>query len=61
MESYFTCNGSAFNKLQYPKLAEAYPALQDLTGSFLGDNEIAVTSHETRPCNIAFNYIVKAE
>ncbi len=130
MERYFTCNGSAFNKLQYPKLAEAYPngrlpdlrgefirgwddgrgvdgnrvlltnqsdALQDLNGSFLGDNEIAVTStgvfadggvvqgvygaennsiccktifdaarvartsHETRPRNIAFNYIVRAE
>ncbi|NHB97094.1 phage tail protein [Photorhabdus stackebrandtii] len=127
---YFTCNGSAFNKSQYPKLAEAYPggrlpdlrgefirgwddgrgvdkgrilltnqndALQDLKGSFQGDNEIAVTSqgvfgnggggwviggahnnadglktifdasrvartsHETRPRNIAFNYIVKAE
>ncbi|RAW91865.1 phage tail protein [Photorhabdus laumondii] len=127
---YFTCNGSAFNKLQYPKLAEAYPggrlpdlrgefirgwddgrgvdpsrilltnqsdALQDLKGSFKGDGEIAVstegvfanggivsgkygaqndnvsyktlfdaarvarTSHETRPRNIAFNYIVKAE
>ncbi|MCT8347461.1 phage tail protein [Photorhabdus temperata] len=127
---YFTCNGSAFNRSQYPKLAEAYPggrlpdlrgefirgwddgrgvdkdrilltnqsdALQDLKGSFMGDNEIAVTtkgvfvdggvvtgkwgaqndtychetifnasrvartSHETRPRNIAFNYIVKAE
>ncbi|MER2472072.1 phage tail protein [Photorhabdus laumondii] len=127
---YFTCNGSAFNKLQYPKLAEAYPngrlpdlrgefirgwddgrgvdagrilltnqsdALQDLKGSFKGDGEIAIstegvfanggavsgkygaqndnvsyktlfdasrvarTSHETRPRNIAFNYIVKAE
>ncbi|MCC8467028.1 phage tail protein [Photorhabdus bodei] len=127
---YFTCNGSTFNKLQYPKLAEAYPngrlpdlrgefirgwddgrgvdpgrilltnqsdALQDLKGSFKGDGEIAVTtegvfanggavsgkygaqndnvsyktlfdasrvartSHETRPRNIAFNYIVKAE
>ncbi|MBS9423043.1 tail fiber protein [Photorhabdus caribbeanensis] len=127
---YFTCNGSTFNKLQYPKLAEAYPdgrlpdlrgefirgwddgrgvdagrrlltnqsdALQDLKGSFKGDAEIAVstegvfanggvvsgkygaqndnfsyktlfdaarvarTSHETRPRNIAFNYIVKAE
>ncbi|MDB6368737.1 tail fiber protein [Photorhabdus bodei] len=127
---YFACNGSAFNKLQYPKLAEAYPngrlpdlrgefirgwddgrgvdpgrilltnqsdALQDLKGSFKGDGEIAVTtegvfanggavsgkygaqndnvsyktlfdasrvartSHETRPRNIAFNYIVKAE
>ncbi len=127
---YFTCNGSAFNKLQYPKLAEAYPngrlpdlrgefirgwddgrgvdkdralltnqsdALQDLRGSFVGDNGIAIstegvfanggtvngmygspndydsyktlfdasrvarTSHETRPRNIAFNYIVKAE
>ncbi|MEK9497944.1 tail fiber protein [Photorhabdus sp. P32] len=127
---YFTCNGSAFNKLQYPKLAEAYPdgrlpdlrgefirgwddgrgidsgralltnqsdALQDLKGSFIGDNSIAITaegvfanggtvngmngspndydsyktlfdasrvartSHETRPRNIAFNYIVKAE
>ncbi|WP_448511402.1 phage tail protein [Photorhabdus laumondii] len=126
---YFTCNGSTFNKLQYPKLAEAYPggrlpdlrgefirgwdngrgvdagriiltnqsdALQNLKGSFKGDNEIANsasgifakgayardngcvnneigyttlfdasrvarTSHETRPRNIAFNYIVKAE
>ncbi|MBS9437029.1 DNA-packaging protein [Photorhabdus noenieputensis] len=126
---YFTCNGSAFNTLQYPKLAAAYPdgrlpdlrgefirgwddgrgvdagrilltnqsdALQNLKGSFKGDNEIASsakgvfamgdfasnygglnnengyttlfdasrvarTSHETRPRNIAFNYIVKAE
>ncbi|TDB54202.1 tail fiber protein [Photorhabdus khanii] len=34
---YFTCNGSAFNKLQYPKLAEAYPdgRLPDLRGEFI--------------------------
>ncbi|WP_118984893.1 tail fiber protein [Photorhabdus sp. CRCIA-P01] len=127
---YFTCSGAAFNRSQYPKLAEAYPdgrlpdlrgefirgwddgrgidagrvlltnqndALQDLKGSFKGDGEVAEstegvfanggavsgpfgaqndnvgyktifdaarvarTSHETRPRNIAFNYIVKAE
>ncbi|TNH41593.1 phage tail protein [Photorhabdus luminescens] len=34
---YFTCNGSAFNRLQYPKLAEAYPdgRLPDLRGEFI--------------------------
>ncbi|TNH42334.1 phage tail protein [Photorhabdus luminescens] len=34
---YFTCNGSAFDKLQYPKLAEAYPdgRLPDLRGEFI--------------------------
>ncbi|MCT8345372.1 phage tail protein [Photorhabdus kleinii] len=34
---YFTCNGSAFDKLQYPKLAEAYPdgKLPDLRGEFI--------------------------
>ncbi|CAQ83744.1 MULTISPECIES: phage tail protein [Photorhabdus] len=34
---YFTCNGSAFNKSQYPKLAEAYPEgrLPDLRGEFI--------------------------
>ncbi|WP_387491748.1 tail fiber protein [Photorhabdus sp. RM96S] len=34
---YFACNGSAFNKLQYPKLAEAYPdgRLPDLRGEFI--------------------------
>ncbi|KOY61016.1 DNA-packaging protein [Photorhabdus heterorhabditis] len=34
---YFTCNGSAFNKLQYPKLVEAYPdgRLPDLRGEFI--------------------------
>ncbi|MBS9437030.1 DNA-packaging protein [Photorhabdus noenieputensis] len=34
---YLTCNGSAFNKLQYPKLAEAYPdgRLPDLRGEFI--------------------------
>ncbi|MBS9426796.1 phage tail protein [Photorhabdus akhurstii] len=34
---YFTCNGSAFDKLQYPKLAEAYPEgkLPDLRGEFI--------------------------
>ncbi|OCA53001.1 tail fiber protein [Photorhabdus namnaonensis] len=34
---YFTCNGSAFNKLQYPKLAETYPdgKLPDLRGEFI--------------------------
>ncbi|WP_434524430.1 tail fiber protein [Photorhabdus asymbiotica] len=34
---YFTCNGSAFNKSQYPKLAEAYPdgRLPDLRGEFI--------------------------
>ncbi|MCW7548032.1 phage tail protein [Photorhabdus sp. APURE] len=127
---YFTCNGSAFNKLQYPKLAEAYPdgrlpdlrgefirgwddgrgvdtkrviltsqedAIQKITGTFttiravvinaagafsLGDSThkgntlagddygrvvnfdsslVARAATETRPRNIAFNYIVKAE
>ncbi|WP_391529212.1 phage tail protein [Photorhabdus akhurstii] len=126
---YFTCNGSAFNKLQYPKLAEAYPdgrlpdlrgefirgwddgrgvdakrviltsqedAIQKITGTFttiravvinaagafsLGDSThrgntldggdygrvvnfdsslVARAATETRPRNIAFNYIVKA-
>ncbi|MCT8344063.1 MULTISPECIES: phage tail protein [Photorhabdus] len=34
---YFACNGSAFNRLQYPKLAEAYPdgRLPDLRGEFI--------------------------
>ncbi|WP_036774410.1 tail fiber protein [Photorhabdus australis] len=34
---YFICNGSPFNKLQYPKLAEAYPSgrLPDLRGEFI--------------------------
>ncbi|TDB61037.1 phage tail protein [Photorhabdus khanii] len=34
---YFICNGSPFNKLQYPKLAEAYPGgrLPDLRGEFI--------------------------
>ncbi|TNH42640.1 phage tail protein [Photorhabdus luminescens] len=34
---YFVCNGSPFNKLQYPKLAEAYPSgrLPDLRGEFI--------------------------
>ncbi|OWO82480.1 DNA-packaging protein [Photorhabdus luminescens] len=34
---YFICNGSTFNKLQYPKLAEAYPSgrLPDLRGEFI--------------------------
>ncbi|MBS9423044.1 tail fiber protein [Photorhabdus caribbeanensis] len=34
---YFTCNGSAFNTLQYPKLAAAYPdgRLPDLRGEFI--------------------------
>ncbi|PQQ40291.1 DNA-packaging protein [Photorhabdus luminescens] len=34
---YLTCNGSTFNKLQYPKLAEAYPngRLPDLRGEFI--------------------------
>ncbi|MBS9441417.1 phage tail protein [Photorhabdus heterorhabditis] len=34
---YFTCNGSAFNRLQYPRLAEAYPdgRLPDLRGEFI--------------------------
>ncbi|WP_434525407.1 tail fiber protein [Photorhabdus asymbiotica] len=34
---YFVCNGSPFNKLQYPKLAEAYPGgrLPDLRGEFI--------------------------
>ncbi|EYU15090.1 phage tail protein [Photorhabdus aegyptia] len=34
---YFTCNGSAFNKSQYPKLAEVYPdgRLPDLRGEFI--------------------------
>ncbi|MER2474868.1 phage tail protein [Photorhabdus laumondii] len=122
---YFTCNGSAFSRSQYPKLAEAYPdgRLPDLRGEFIRgwddgrgvdsgrvilsaqtDNtkriqltkglsngqflvdyqgpvdryqfplgrdvleSATVTSianntggHETRPRNIAFNYIVKAE
>ncbi|AXG42691.1 MULTISPECIES: phage tail protein [Photorhabdus] len=122
---YFTCNGSAFSRSQYPKLAEAYPdgRIPDLRGEFIRgwddgrgvdsgrvilsaqtDNtkriqltkglsngqflvdyqgpvdryqfplgrdvleSATVTSianntggHETRPRNIAFNYIVKAE
>ncbi|MCT8353195.1 MULTISPECIES: phage tail protein [Photorhabdus] len=122
---YFTCNGSAFSRSQYSKLAEAYPdgRLPDLRGEFIRgwddgrgvdggrvilsaqtDNtkriqltkglpdgqflssyqgpvdryqfplgrdvldSATVTSianntsgHETRPRNIAFNYIVKAE
>ncbi|KMW74878.1 tail fiber protein [Photorhabdus luminescens subsp. luminescens] len=35
--SYFTCNGSAFSRSQYPKLAEAYPdgRLPDLRGEFI--------------------------
>ncbi|WP_324251621.1 phage tail protein [Photorhabdus bodei] len=34
---YLTCNGSTFDKLQYPKLAEAYPdgRLPDLRGEFI--------------------------
>ncbi|WP_350306791.1 tail fiber protein [Photorhabdus viridis] len=34
---YFTCNGSAFNRSQYPTLAEAYPdgRLPDLRGEFI--------------------------
>ncbi|NHB62090.1 phage tail protein [Photorhabdus sp. RW14-46] len=34
---YLTCNGSTFDKLQYPKLAEAYPSgrLPDLRGEFI--------------------------
>ncbi|WP_289993973.1 phage tail protein [Photorhabdus laumondii] len=34
---YFTCNGSAFSRSQYPKLAEAYPdgRLPDLRGEFI--------------------------
>lgn len=34
---YFICNGSPFNKSQYPKLAEAYPSgrLPDLRGEFI--------------------------
>ncbi|CAQ84377.1 MULTISPECIES: tail fiber protein [Photorhabdus] len=34
---YVTCNGSAFNRSQYPKLAEAYPngRLPDLRGEFI--------------------------
>ncbi|EQC01227.1 phage tail protein [Photorhabdus temperata] len=34
---YFTCNGSAFNRSQYPKLAETYPdgRLPDLRGEFI--------------------------
>ncbi len=34
---YLTCNGAFFNKLQYPKLAEAYPdgRLPDLRGEFI--------------------------
>ncbi|NHB61086.1 tail fiber protein [Photorhabdus sp. RW14-46] len=34
---YFICNGSAFNSLQYPQLAEAYPSgrLPDLRGEFI--------------------------
>ncbi|NRN26863.1 tail fiber protein [Photorhabdus heterorhabditis] len=34
---YFTCNGSAFSRSQYPKLAEAYPSgrLPDLRGEFI--------------------------
>ncbi|NHB96584.1 tail fiber protein [Photorhabdus stackebrandtii] len=34
---YLVCNGSAFNKLQYPRLAEAYPdgRLPDLRGEFI--------------------------
>ncbi|MBS9423832.1 phage tail protein [Photorhabdus caribbeanensis] len=122
---YFTCNGSAFSRSQYPKLAEAYPdgRIPDLRGEFIrgwddgrgvdsgrvilsaqADNtkriqltqgnsngqflvdyqgpvdryqfplgrdvlDIATATsianntggHETRPRNIAFNYIVKAE
>ncbi|MBS9437602.1 phage tail protein [Photorhabdus noenieputensis] len=123
---YFSCNGSAFSRSQYPKLAEAYPdgRLPDLRGEFIrgwddgrgvdsgrvilsaqADNtkRIQLTKghsldgkslsiyqgpvdryqfplgrdvldsatatsianntggHETRPRNIAFNYIVKAE
>ncbi|KER01705.1 tail fiber protein [Photorhabdus temperata subsp. temperata] len=126
---YFVCNGSPFNRLQYPKLAEAYPdgrlpdlrgefirgwddsrgvdpgrmcgsrqedALQNITGSFttlrayvtnpagafttvadtLSGNttagndpgkvvnfdasRVTRTANETRPRNIAFNYIVRA-
>ncbi|WP_448511403.1 tail fiber protein [Photorhabdus laumondii] len=45
---YFACNGSAFNKLQYPKLAEAYPdgRLPDLRGEFIRgwDDERGVDS-----------------
>ncbi|OWO84606.1 phage tail protein [Photorhabdus luminescens] len=122
---YFTCNGSAFSRSQYPKLAEAYPdgRLPDLRGEFIrgwddgrgvdsgrillstqADNTKRIqltkglpdgqylssyqgpvdtyryplgrdvldsatatsianntSGHETRPRNIAFNYIVKAE
>ncbi|MCA6220916.1 phage tail protein [Photorhabdus antumapuensis] len=34
---YFTCSGAAFNRSQYPKLAEAYPdgRLPDLRGEFI--------------------------
>ncbi|NHB91169.1 phage tail protein [Photorhabdus cinerea] len=34
---YVTCNGSAFSRSQYPKLAEAYPSgrLPDLRGEFI--------------------------
>ncbi|WP_036772240.1 phage tail protein [Photorhabdus australis] len=34
---YFTCNGSAFSRSQYPRLAEAYPdgRLPDLRGEFI--------------------------
>ncbi|EQB98188.1 hypothetical protein B738_26362 [Photorhabdus temperata subsp. temperata M1021] len=34
---YLICNGAFFNKLQYPKLAEAYPdgRLPDLRGEFI--------------------------
>ncbi|OCQ51971.1 Phage Tail Collar Domain protein [Photorhabdus australis subsp. thailandensis] len=34
---YLTCNGSAFSRSQYPKLAEAYPSgrLPDLRGKFI--------------------------
>ncbi|WP_118987538.1 phage tail protein [Photorhabdus sp. CRCIA-P01] len=34
---YFICNGSAFSRSQYPKLAEAYPngRLPDLRGEFI--------------------------
>ncbi len=35
--NYLVCNGAFFNKLQYPKLAEAYPdgRLPDLRGEFI--------------------------
>ncbi|NHB89680.1 phage tail protein [Photorhabdus tasmaniensis] len=67
---YFACNGSFFNKLQYPKLAEAYPdsRLPDLRGEFIRgwDNgrgvdsgRVLLTNQSDAIRNITGNFIIR--